>query len=144
MIDLMDDFEKLIRLEIVLFHQAAKGRAVTPIVVLLQVESFFGRDFEEIGNVIANALVNLLPQIEMVRIKRVIEIEDPGLDFFEVRGIYGRWPAATTRTGRRSRRLLVAIFLDEEVWLLPNHHLKKSNPKGEYAAPWPIDATCFA
>ena len=80
MVDLMHDFEKLVRLETVLLHQAAQRRAVAPVIVLLQPERFVVRDFEEVDDVVADALVDLLPQIEMMRIERVVEIEDPGLD----------------------------------------------------------------
>ena len=83
MIDLMHDFEKFVRLEAVLLHQAAHGRTVAPVIVLLHPERFVMRDLEEADDVVADALVDLLPQIEMMRIQRVIEVEDPGLDMFE-------------------------------------------------------------
>ena len=41
------------------------------------------RDFQKADDVIADAHVDLLPEIEMMRIKRVVEIEHPGLDVFE-------------------------------------------------------------
>jgi hypothetical protein len=37
-------------------------------------------DLQEIGDVVANALVDLLPEIEVMRIKGVVEIEHPGFD----------------------------------------------------------------
>ena len=83
MIDLMHDFEKFVRFEAVLLHQSAHGGAVAPIIVLLQPERFVVGDFEKVDDVIANALVDLLPEIEMMRIERVVEIEHPGLDMFK-------------------------------------------------------------
>ena len=76
----MHDFEKFVRIEAVLFHQAAQAGAVTPVVILLQAEGLVVGDLEKVGDVIADAHVDLLPQIEMMRIERVVEIEDPGLD----------------------------------------------------------------
>jgi hypothetical protein len=40
-------------------------------------------DFQEIRDVVADAFVHLLPEIDVVRLKRVFEIEDPGLDVLE-------------------------------------------------------------
>ncbi len=57
--------------------------AVAPVVILLQPERLVMGDFEKIDDVVADALVDLLPQIEMMRIKRVVEIEHPGLDMAE-------------------------------------------------------------
>ena len=95
MIDLMHDFEELVRLEPVLLHQAAQRRAIAPVIVLLQPERLFVGDFEEIDDVVADAHVDLLPEIEVMRIKRVVEIEHPGLDMAEIR--------ARRRRGRLGR-----------------------------------------
>ena len=83
MIDLMHDFKKLVRLEPVLLHQAAHRRAVAAIVVLLQPERLVMGDFEKVYDVIADAYVDLLPEIEMMRIERVVEVEHPGVDMVE-------------------------------------------------------------
>ena len=99
-IDLMDHFEKFVRLKPVLLHQAAHRRAVAPVIILLQAERLVMADLQEIGDVVANALVDLVPQVEMMRIKRVVEIEHPGRDSAE--------PARRVRSG--SLRLVIAIF----------------------------------
>ena len=83
MVDLMHDFEKFIRFEPMLLHQAAHGRAVAPVIVLLQPEGLVMADFKEIDDVVADADVDLLPKIEVMRVKRVVEIEDPGVDLLE-------------------------------------------------------------
>ena len=83
MIDLVHDFEKLVRLEPVLLHQAAHRRAVAPVIILLQPKRFVVGDFEKIDDVVADAFVDLLPEIEMMRIKRVVEVEHPGIDALE-------------------------------------------------------------
>jgi hypothetical protein len=40
-------------------------------------------DLQEIGDVVANALVDLLPEIEVMRVQGVVEIEHPGFDIGE-------------------------------------------------------------
>src|ERR1700741_1556599 len=111
----MHNLEKLVRVETVLLHQAAQRRAVAAVVVLLQPKRLVVRDLEEIDDVIANANVDLLPQIEMMRVKRVVEIEDPILEGLEI-------CRSGARLGcRLLPRLFVAIFVTEEVRSLPNH-----------------------
>jgi hypothetical protein len=55
------------------------------------------RDFEKVDDVIADANVDLLPQIEMMGVKRVVEIENPTLDIFERRDIFESWPGTAAR-----------------------------------------------
>ena len=85
MVDLMHDFEKFVRFEPVLLHQAAHGGAVAPVIVLLQAERLVVADLEEFDDVVADADVDLLPQIEVMRVERVVEIEHPGLDLLNAR-----------------------------------------------------------
>jgi hypothetical protein len=40
-------------------------------------------DLEEIRDVVADALVHLLPQVDVMRIERVVEVEHPGVDVLE-------------------------------------------------------------
>ena len=56
-------FEIVVRLHAVLGHQAAHRRAVALVVVLLQAERLVVRHLEEVGDEVADALVDLLPQI---------------------------------------------------------------------------------
>src|SRR5262249_16797400 len=79
-VDLMHHLQKLIRLEAVLRHQPAHGCAVALVIILLQPERLVVGDFQEVRDVVANAHVDLLPEIEMMRVERVVEIENPGLD----------------------------------------------------------------
>src|SRR6202034_3218929 len=99
MVDLMHDFEELVRFESVLLHQTAERRAVAPVVILLQPERLFMGDFEKIDDVVADANVDLLPEIEVMRIKRVIEIEHPGVDMAE--SAFGSAAAGCGRSGTR-------------------------------------------
>src|ERR1700674_3334324 len=80
MIDIMDDFKELVRIDAVLLHQPAQARPVAPVQILLQPKRLVVRDFQETRDVVADAYIDLLPKIEMMRIERVVEIEDPGLD----------------------------------------------------------------
>ena len=57
----MHHFEKTVRVETALFHQAAQRCAVTAVIILLDAERLLVRDFEKIDDVIANANVDLLP-----------------------------------------------------------------------------------
>ena len=83
MIDLMHEIEEVVGLHAVLGHQPAHRGAVALVIVLLQPECFLVGDLEEVRDVVADALVHLLPEIDVVRIERVVEIEHPGLDVAE-------------------------------------------------------------
>ena len=83
MIDLMHDGKELVGVEAVLLHQPAHGRAVAPVIVLLHPQRLVVGDVQESDDVVADAGVDLLPEIEVMRIKRVVEIEHPGLDRVE-------------------------------------------------------------
>ena len=83
MIDLMHVVEVVVRLHAVLDHQAAHRGAVALVVVLLQPERLLVGDLEEVRDVVADAAVDLLPEIDVMRIERVVEVEHPGLDMVE-------------------------------------------------------------
>jgi hypothetical protein len=76
--------EKFVGAHAVLGHQSAHRRAVALVIILLDAERVLMRNLEVVGDIVADALVDLLPQIEMMRIERVVEIEHPGLDPGEV------------------------------------------------------------
>ena len=98
MVDLMHEIEEVVGLHAVLGHHPAHRGAVALVVVLLQAERLLVADLEKARDVVADALVDLLPQIEVMRIKRVVEIEHPGLDVAEgararrTRGIHDAGP----------------------------------------------------
>src|SRR5665213_466395 len=83
MIDLMYEFEIVIRLHPVLGHQTAHGGAVALVIILLYAERLVLRHLQKIRNVGADAVVHLLPEIEVVWVERVVEIENPSLDMAE-------------------------------------------------------------
>src|SRR5712691_7114937 len=53
-------------------------------------------DLEELGDVVADALVDLLPEIDMMWIECVVEVEHPGFDLGEAAGA-GAWWCNTHR-----------------------------------------------
>src|SRR5215472_1232771 len=117
----MHDLEKLVRVETVLLHQAAQRRAIAAVIVLLQPKRLLVCDFQEIDDVIANANIDLLPQIEVMRVKRVVEIEDPGLNRLESLDRFDICGSSVRLVYRSLPRLFVAIFVAEEVRSPPNH-----------------------
>ena len=84
MVDVVHEGEIVVRVHPVLGHHAAHRGAVALVVVLLHAERFVVADLQEIRDVGADALVDLLPQVQVMRIKRVVEIEHPGFDVGEV------------------------------------------------------------
>ena len=83
-IDLVHDVEELVGLEIMFLHQAAQRRTVATVVIFLQPKCLVMRDFEKTDDVIADAPVDLLPEVKVMRIKRVVEIEHPGVDITKI------------------------------------------------------------
>ena len=91
MVDPMHEVEIVVGTHAVFGHHSAHGRAVAPVIILLQAERFVFRDLQKIRDVGADALVHLLPEIEVMRIERVVEIEDPSFDIAEIaRRLSGR------------------------------------------------------
>ena len=76
----------VVRVHAVLGHQPAHRGAVALVIVLLHPERLVLADLEEVRDEGADAVVDLLPEIEVMRIERVVEIEHPGLDMGEARG----------------------------------------------------------
>jgi hypothetical protein len=84
MIDLMHILQKVVGVQAMLRHHPAHGGAIAAIIVFLDFESLRLRNFEIVGHEIADAHVHLLPEIDVVRIECVVEIEYPCLDMSEV------------------------------------------------------------
>ena len=89
----MHEIEEIIRLHAVLGHHSPHRRSIAPVIILLQPEGLRLCDLEEARDVISDALVHLLPEIDVVWIKRVVEIEYPGLGMREATGKLG-WHSA--------------------------------------------------
>src|SRR4029077_6726657 len=79
-VDLMNHFEECIGLQAMLGHQSAHGGAVALVIILLHAERFLVCGAKEFRDVVTDALVHLLPEIEMMGVERVVEIEYPGFD----------------------------------------------------------------
>ena len=67
-------------------HHAAHGGAVTAVIVLLDAPRLLGVDLEPVADELADPGIDLLPQIDVMRIERVVEVEHPGVDVVKVRG----------------------------------------------------------
>src|SRR5579872_6456901 len=61
----------------------AHAGAVAPVIVLLDNARLFRGNFQVGADEFADPLVHLLPQIDVMRIERVVEIEHPGIDMSE-------------------------------------------------------------
>jgi len=83
MIDLVDISEVIVGGDAVFGHHAAHAGAVALVVVLLDATRLDGIDFQEIADVGADPRVDLLPQVDVMRIQRVVEIEHPRIDVSE-------------------------------------------------------------
>src|SRR5690348_14915449 len=90
MVDLVNELEKVVGLHAVLGHEAAHGGAIALVIILLDAERLIFADLEEIRDERADSVVDLLPEIEIVRIERVVEVEHPGFDRAE-RARSGFW-----------------------------------------------------
>src|SRR5262245_25569263 len=75
MIDAVHELEIIIGLQTMLGHQAAHRRSIALVVVLLQAKRLVSRYLQEVGHISAYPLINLLPQIEVMRVERIVEIE---------------------------------------------------------------------
>src|SRR5579871_544813 len=89
MIDSVDVSEVIVGAHAVFGHHAAHAGAVTAVIVFLDDARFFRRDFQISADELADPLVHLLPQIDVMRIERVVEIEYPGVDMGEGAGRSG-------------------------------------------------------
>ena len=86
MIDPVHIGQIIVGVHAVLGHHAAHAGAVAAVIVLLDHAGFFRRDLEKRADEFADPGVDLLPQIDVVRIQRVVEIEHPGVDMAEGAG----------------------------------------------------------
>src|SRR5262249_45679163 len=93
----VDEFEKVVRIKPVLRHQPAQRRAVAAVIILLDPERLLRADLEIIADEIPDARVDLLPEVQVMRVERVVEIEHPGVDPSEA--------ACCVRRGRSNRHL---------------------------------------
>ncbi len=83
MVDRMHELQEIVRMQPVLGHQPAQRGAVAPVIIFLDPERLLGTDLEKIRDEIPDAGIDLLPQIQVMRVERVVEIEHPGLDLRE-------------------------------------------------------------
>ncbi len=86
MIDLVHISEIVVGVHAMFGHHAAHGGAVAAVVVLLDPARFRRGYLEPGADELADPHIDLLPQIDVMRIQRVVEIEHPGVDVGESAG----------------------------------------------------------
>ena len=85
-IDGMGAFQKLVRADAVMDHQALKRRAVVVIIAILQCPGLVGIELQKLRHIGRHVTVDLRKQIDVMRIERVVEIEDPFAHMVEIGG----------------------------------------------------------
>src|ERR1700730_4002164 len=91
MIDLVHIGQIIVGAHAMLGHHAAHGGAIAEIIVLLDSPRFRGRYIQPRADDLADPCIDLLPQIDVMRIQRVVEIEHPGVDVVEGAGGVFHW-----------------------------------------------------
>ena len=90
MIDPVHISEIIVGAHAVLGHHAAHGGAVAAVIILLDHARLLGRNLQPGTDELADPRIDLLPQIDVMRIQRVVEIEHPGVDVGEGAGCIRR------------------------------------------------------
>ena len=85
-IDIVYIFKKVTWFYPMFGHQPAQGGAMPMIVSLLDVSRLIMANIEKIGDIFTHAAIYLGKQIVTGRVKRVVEIENPGIDQGKPRG----------------------------------------------------------
>src|SRR5262249_60408922 len=109
----MDENEVVVASHAVIGYQAADRCHLGVVIVLLQPEHLFLADLEEVRDVSADALVHLLPEVHVMRVERVVEIKDPGLDVIERAGQGMRLRG---HDQGRSRELRCLLYRGTSAW----------------------------
>src|SRR5262249_48769081 len=80
MVDLVNEIEKIVGGHPLLDHNTPHRGAIAPVEILLLAEGIVIGGVEEFCDVVANAFIDLLPEVEVMRVERVVEVEHPGVD----------------------------------------------------------------
>ncbi|MGY4380481.1 hypothetical protein ACVWZ3_008120 [Bradyrhizobium sp. i1.3.6] len=80
MVDLVDVGEVVVGVHAVQGHHAAHGGAEALIIILLDLARFLRADVQPVADELPDPRVDLLPQIDVMRVERVVEVEHPGVD----------------------------------------------------------------
>ena len=67
-------------------HHAAHGGAIASVIVLLDPPRFLRRDLQPGADELLDSRIDLLPQVDVMRVERVVEVEHPGVDMGEGAG----------------------------------------------------------
>ena len=113
-IDLMDVSEIVVGGDAVFGHHAAHAGAEALVVVLLDAPGFDRVDLEELADVFADPGIDLLPEVDVMRIERVVQIEHPGVDVAEA--ALRPFVARCSLVNQRSRALIGEKLEQHRVW----------------------------
>ena len=89
-VDGMRFFQEGIRADAVMQHQAFQRRAMLMVIAFLQRACLVPLHLQQVHDEIRHVAVDLREQIDVMRVKRVVEIEDPVADMGKGGGIGGR------------------------------------------------------
>ena len=83
-VDRMRLLQEIVGIDAVMDHQPLQGRAVLEVILLLQFAGVFSLHLQKSRDISRHILVDLREEINMMRIKRVVEIEHPIADVREI------------------------------------------------------------
>src|SRR6266702_1085515 len=86
MIDLVHVGEVVVGAHAMQGHHAAHRGAEAQIIVLLDLARFRRRHVQPVADELPDPRIDLLPQIDVMRVERVVEVEHPGVDMGEGAG----------------------------------------------------------
>ena len=81
---------KIVGIDVMLLHQPLQRRAVALVIVFLQRARGHAVETEQLGQEQRDPLVDLRPDLRLMRIQRVVEVEDPVVDMGERLPLQGR------------------------------------------------------
>ena len=86
-VDVVHLLEEIVGVDAVPVHQPVQRRAVFEVEFLLQLARLLARQLQQLRHIGRHLHVDLREQVRMVRIERVVEIEDPVGDMGETSGV---------------------------------------------------------
>ena len=90
-VDLMGEVEEVSGVDAVFLHQPLQRRAVALVIIFLQRPRRHAVEAEQLRQEERDALVDLRPDLRLMRIERVVEVEDPMVDMAESVHVGQEW-----------------------------------------------------
>ncbi|MNL43934.1 hypothetical protein D3C87_1664730 [compost metagenome] len=83
----MRPLQEAVGIDPVMQHQAGQRRSVVAIILLLQPPCVFRGKLQQLGHEGRHVAVNLREQVDVMRVKRVVQVEDPVAHVSEIRSV---------------------------------------------------------